>query len=124
MTKPVKVGDIIVDINKDKAKVLEVFQYTFIISCWNCLDEAGEVYSFKEIEKRGWKVERKKEQWVPRKGEDYIFPDPASLNLFVSSNWYNDILDDLLLERGLVYHPDDEEACIAHAKRMLEVGHG
>jgi len=123
MTKPVKVGDIIVDKYGDKAKVLEVFENSFIRSKWEEYGVARDIFTFEELASEGWKVERKEEKWVPEYGEEYIYPVPSKLFLLYSSNWGGYYAEDKFrLEHNLVYHLDDKEACIAHAKRMLEVG--
>ena len=46
---PVKVGDILVGTGGAEAKVLDVFENTFVKSRWGHFDNNGGVYSFKEI---------------------------------------------------------------------------
>lgn len=51
------VGDIVVDHNDDKAKVLEVGVNTFLKSYWNDFNTAGGWYTFKKAKQYGLKVE-------------------------------------------------------------------
>lgn len=53
---PVRVGDILVGTGGAEAKVLDVFENTFVMSYLNDFDAIGRTYLFKEIEKYGWKI--------------------------------------------------------------------
>lgn len=59
--KPVKVGDIIVDKDGKKAKVLEVFENTFTMSDFCNYYVADGPFTFEEIGINGWKIERQEE---------------------------------------------------------------
>jgi hypothetical protein len=54
-----RVGDIIVDTDGDKAKILEIgnSHTAFLRSVWDAYDAAGDWLTFKEAEEEGWKLQ-------------------------------------------------------------------
>ena len=59
--KNVKAGDIIVNEDGRKAKVLEVFTNTFLRSGWDNFEEVGSWHTFTAAEKRDWKIKGSEE---------------------------------------------------------------
>ena len=57
-----KAGDIIVDSYGEEAKVLEVLPNSFLRSLWDNFEAAGLWYTYKEAEKRGWRIKGTEEE--------------------------------------------------------------
>lgn len=117
MIKP-NVGDYIVSGDGCKSLVLEVLENTFLKSVFSDYDETDCWFTFQEIDKHGWKIERKKEKWVPKFGELYYLANTASHEMFSDCCWNNYKNDFARLERGIVFKTKEE--AIEASKKMLK----
>lgn len=68
---PVKVGDVLVHRDGDEAKVLEVFENTFMRSIWGDFDEPSSVYTFSQIKKQNWKIKGQDSDIITHNGKRY-----------------------------------------------------
>ena len=110
--KKLNIGDIIQDINGDKAKILEVgvSGETFLKSCRNKFAYAADWYTLTEIEEKCWK--KVEGNWYIRKGERYWFIWSGGV---YEGSWVNDKIDNDR-KNGLGIYPTEEEAQEAFEK--------
>ena len=103
--KKLRVGDLV-----DGRKVIDVLENSVLLSMRDDRTIGSAIFTYEEIEKNNWKIERKEEKWIPEIGEKYFFPDIGlTRNSSPSlSIWANDKTDQHRLELNLVFKTEEE----------------